>query len=91
MSDQGFTQTQKSELRSELRSEIRTELKSIFTTFRQDLARDMQDFTRSEILASEQRLKTYVHKTLTEVLTDNLFPVLDNHETRLVRLEVKPA
>ncbi len=65
-----------------------------------DFGRDMRDFVRQEIGASEVRikkdvtekmseLKTEIIEGVTDVFNNGIHPQLDNHERRLLKLETK--
>ena len=71
-------------------------LRQAFEDFGRHFGREMRDFVRQEIGASETRLKkdmaelkTDILDGVTDIVNNGIHPQLDNHEHRLLKLETK--
>jgi hypothetical protein len=65
--------------------------KGILTQALADTSRDLRDFTRQEISASETRIKTEIIDAVAESLDISVHPRFKDHERRLLKLEAKIA
>jgi hypothetical protein len=54
-----------------------------------DFGREMRDFVRQEIHASETRVKAEILDGVADIIDNGIHPQLDDHEHRLARLETK--
>jgi hypothetical protein len=77
-------------------------LKTVVGQVVKDEIRINNDILRQEIQASEHRIKTELRKeiqqvkqdvveSVAELLDTSLLPQIDDHETRITKLEAKPA
>ena len=68
---------------------LQSTLVKAFADFGRAFGREMRDFVRQEIHASEIRIKTEILTGVAEIIDGGINPQLDNHETRIVQLEAK--
>jgi hypothetical protein len=79
---------------------LQSTLKQALEDFGRHFGREMRDFVRQEIGASETRIKKEVTETLTnfkteilegvtDIIDNGIHPQLEDHEHRLARLETK--
>jgi peptide subunit release factor 1 (eRF1) len=86
---------------AEVKTAIKQEIAEVKVFVKQEIAdnnRHIQGLVRQEIQASERRLERKITETRDEVLSgvaemidDSILPQIDNHELRLIKLEIKAA
>jgi hypothetical protein len=64
-------------------------LKTAFDDFGRNFGREMRDFMRQEISASETRIKQEILEGVAEIIDHGIHPQLDDHEKRILKLETK--
>jgi len=64
-------------------------LSQAFADFGRTFGREMRDFVRQEIGASEARIKKEILEGVAEIIDHGIHPQLDNHEGRILKLETK--
>jgi hypothetical protein len=72
-----------------LKSTLNSTLMQAFADFSRTFGREMRDFVRQEIGASETRVKKEILEGVAEIIDHGIHPQLDNHEQRLLKLETK--
>ena len=77
-----------------LKSTLNSSLIRAFADFGRTFGREMRDFVRQEIGASEVRLKkdlaelrTEILDGVTDIVNNGIHPQLNNHEHRILKLE----
>ena len=64
-------------------------LTQAFSDFGRTVGREIRDFTRQEIAASEFRIKRDILTGVAELIDGGVLPQIDDHENRILELEAE--